>query len=122
MNKKFILLSSALLISACQQNGQLCQEYTGILPAADAAGIETTLSFKSTGRYHNKQIYLNNENTVFEEDGNYIITDTTIALSEPNGTTAYYRIENKQIRRLNNDQQEITGPLAEYYVLKCKNK
>ncbi len=120
MNKALIILSTILAVSACHNAGRRCKEYTGILPAADAPGIKTTISFPTASHYRSKQIYIDKEDGVFKDDGRYEIKGNLITLREPGGTTSYYRLEKDQIRRLNSDKQEITGPLADHYVLKCK--
>jgi len=40
-----------------------------------------------------------------------------LTLKEEGGETAYYKVEENKVRLLNADKQEITGALAENYIL-----
>lgn len=120
MKNKIILLAAIALISACHQTNHLCKKYSGIIPAADAPGIKTTISFPTATHYHSKRVFIDKKDGTFKEDGRYTIKGNLITLDAPDGFNSYYRIEKGQIRALDNEQQPITGPLADYYVLKCK--
>ena len=65
---------------------------------------------------------LPSEYGTFIETGKYRITDNIVELASAAGEKSYYKIEDGQIRRLDMDQKSITGPLADYYILKQSKK
>lgn len=122
MKKLFSILSVVLLISACHHQEHLCRQYSGVLPAADAAGIQTTITFNRPASFQNKLVFIDKANGTFEESGSYSVKDELITLRDSNGDESYYRLEKDQIRRLDMEKQPVTGALAEHYVLKCIEK
>lgn len=120
MKKALLILAGAALLAGCScKTGPqtLCSSYRGVLPAADAAGIVTTLTFDSNGRYLERTDYLGKTDGVFNEHGNYNIKNNIITMVNTAGETDYYRLEKNQIRRLDNRKKVIDGSLADAYVL-----
>lgn len=122
MVKTYAALASIVLMSACfhHQEPALCETYNGMLPAASSVGIDTTLNFLPNGRYQETDIYVGEKDGTFVDKGTYKIQNNRITLISDKGETSFYRLEKKQIRRLNTNGSAITGNLADFYILKCK--
>lgn len=109
-----------LVFSACHhQQDKLCRIYHGTLPAASSVGIDTTITFLPQNRYSQKDVFIGEKDGTFYEKGSFDIQNNKITLYAEDGNKSYYRIENGQLRRLDTEGKEITGGLADYYVLKC---
>ena len=120
MKKALLILAGAAVLAGCSCKTApqtICSSYRGILPAADAAGIVTTLTFDSNGRYLERNAYLGKTDGVFNEHGNYSIKNNVITTVNAAGETDYYRLEKNQIRRLDAHKKTISGSLAGAYVL-----
>lgn len=122
MKKTLAILSVIFLASACHHQEHLCRSYYGVLPAADAPGIQTTVTFQAPDRYRNRLVFIDKSNGSFEETGRYRLQDDILTLTDSAGEQSFYRLEPNQIRRLDMEKQPITGTLAEHYVLKCTVK
>ena len=72
--------------------------YKGVFPAADCPGIETTLTLNPDKTFTLHSVYIDRDSS-FDEKG------------------TYYKVEENKVRLLNDDKQEITGALAEHYIL-----
>ena len=46
-----------------------------------------------------------------------ILKDNLLTLNEEGGELSYYKVEENHLRKLTMDKQEITGELADHYVL-----
>lgn len=108
----------ALLLSACASEQPICGRWQGILPAADTAGFETTLILKTDGTFTQKMTYGRLTGGTYEESGTYQIKKDIIQLHFDPDEVAYYKKEGSQLKRLDQSQHEITGPLAADYILK----
>jgi len=94
--------------------------YEGTIPAADASGIQTTLSLYDDNTYKLESVYLGKEkDNTFEEHGKYYVNGDLITL-QANNQEEYYKIEDDSLLKLDMDKQEITGTLAENYRLSKK--
>ena len=81
--------------------------YKGVFPAADCPGIETTLTLNPDKTFTLHSVYIDRDSS-FDEKG---------TLKEEGGEISYYKVEENKVRLLNDDKQEITGALAEHYIL-----
>ena len=45
------------------------------------------------------------------------VVHNIIILKEENGEISYYKVEENRVRLLTDDKQEITGALADHYIL-----
>ena len=61
-------------------------------------------------------VYIDRDSS-FDEKGTYTLEGNILTLKEEGGETAYYKVEENKVRLLNADKQEITGALAENYIL-----
>lgn len=143
MRKIYMMVCVAMLLAACGSQQQKKNEepnneririgdmhnaeisldyegtYKGVFPAADCPGIETTLTLNP-----NKTFTLNSEyidrNLFFNESGNYTVKGNLLTLITGNGEREYYKVEENRLRKLDMDKKEVTGELAEHYILKKK--
>lgn len=94
--------------------------YSGTMPCASCAAIQTTISLSDEGTYKLKMVYLGEDepNTVeasgaidWNEAGN------TITLQDEDEPNQYFVGEN-YLAKLDIDRNRITGDLAEKYLLR----
>ncbi|MDR0542850.1 MAG: copper resistance protein NlpE [Dysgonamonadaceae bacterium] len=96
--------------------------YEGVVPCADCEGIKTVITIKYDGTYAMKFSYLGKNNTVYEKSGSYKWDKSgqvIILEGIENGPDKYFVGEN-HIRQLDMNGQDITGMLAEMYILEKK--
>lgn len=107
-------------ICACKHNNKLCTDYTGLLPAADSIGIETTINFYPDNSYTKQEVYIGEKDGTFIENGKFEIHNRQIMLTSNNNEKSFYRLEDKQIRMLDTSGKDINGNLADFYILRCR--
>lgn len=90
--------------------------YKGVFPAADCPGIETTLTLNPDKTFTLHSVYIDRDSS-FDEKGTYTLEGNILTLKEEGGEISYYKVEENKVRLLNDDKQEITGALAEHYIL-----
>ncbi|MDY5813477.1 MAG: copper resistance protein NlpE [Bacteroides sp.] len=90
--------------------------YKGVLPAADAAGIETKLTLNADMTFAKSETYLEKGES-FESTGTYSVENDLVTLTDANGEISYLRLEEGAVRLLNADKEAVTGELADKYVL-----
>jgi len=117
MNKNIYTIAAFIALSACTHTSSVCGTYQGILPAADGPGIEMTITLNQNNRFKNKIVYLEKKDGTFFENGTFSVRNNILQLSG-NENISYYKIEDGQLRLLDFEKQEITGALADYYILK----
>ena len=91
--------------------------YKGVLPTADCPGVETTLTLNADKTFALHQVYIDQKDGTFDEKGTYTVEENLLTLQEEGGEISYYKVEENRLRRLDADKNEITGELAEHYVL-----
>ena len=92
--------------------------YKGVLPAADCPGIETTLTLNADNTFALHQVYIDQKDGTFDEKGTYTVEEDLLTLHlEGTDISYYYKVEENRLRGLDADKNEITGELAEHYVL-----
>lgn len=117
-----ILMLGAALLASCGNKysriDEYCGTYEGTLPAADGPGIQTTIKLGRDHHFITRLVYLDKKDGVFNEKGTYDLTDNILTLKQDDDELTYFQIEPGQLRRLDMEQQPITGSLADYYILK----
>lgn len=139
------LLCSVLLLQACSPatepvaNNQVAEQqaalpqgdtsqnaldwdgtYQGVLPCASCEGIETRLELRDDGSYHLVTVYLGEEpDNQFEQQGKFHWDEQgrVIKLDAPEGEAVYFKVEENAVRQLNQEAEQISGPLADHYRL-----
>lgn len=117
--KRFLSLwIGCALLGACSHTTEVCGTYTGVLPAADGPGIETTITFFQNGAFTERQLYLDSDTAPFVTRGVFYRENDMIVATSPSAPTFYYAIEENAIRQLDFNRSIIKGPLSNNYVLK----
>lgn len=96
--------------------------YSGTLPCADCPGIEITLKLKANNKVAKTTLYLESNDTKETVKGTYKVKNgNVIVVRLPDGQKEFYRIKSDtSIVMLNSNKEEVTGELAEAYVLTKK--
>ncbi len=131
MKQKILLIFvSVLFFAACNtskttttkvteiKSNALNGTYSGITPCADCEGIEYTITFNDDFSYSTKSVYLGREENVFETSGNYKIQDGIIQLLDDKDGLLYFKKSGENLQVLDRNRKEITGSLADMYVLR----
>lgn len=121
MKKIYMAMIVGMFLTACTHTPNFCGTYAGILPAADAPGIETILSFEGNGIFRRRQFYLERDMDPIATQGTYRIENNILILSDTD-FDSYYAIEENSIRQLDFDRDVIEGPIGEYYILRQISK
>ena len=91
--------------------------YTGVFPAADCPGIQTTLKLNPDGTYELHLKYIDRD-AEFDETGVFTVKENLLTLAQlDDGSEEYYKIEENRLRMLDAEKQPVSGALAENYVL-----
>lgn len=138
MKKILVMASACLLFSACgsSDSGKAPEStktnivdahnasnsldylgtYVGTFPAADGPGIATTLTLKADSTFTLRSVYIDRD-SAFDDKGSYSLEGNLLTLKTQDGESQYYKVEENRLRRLDMDKQEITGALADNYIL-----
>lgn len=117
MKKTYMAMVIGMFLTACTHTPNFCGTYVGILPAADAPGIETTLSFERDGTFYKRQFYLERDMVPITTQGTYRIENDMLILTSDTDSDSYYAIEEDSIRQLDFNRAVIEGPIGKHYVL-----
>jgi uncharacterized lipoprotein NlpE involved in copper resistance len=92
--------------------------YAGRIPSASGSGIDVQITLRSDLTFSMVYDYVDREGS-FTENGTFIWDETgnVIILNHPS-FPPYYRVEKDQLRQLDLERNEITGNLADMYVLR----
>lgn len=96
--------------------------YHGTLPCADCEGIHTMVELNKDETFKLTQEYLN-KNTKLEEKGKFSWSDNggTITLNTKDKGTVYsFKVGEGRLFMLDQEGNEITGSLADKYILEKK--
>ena len=141
MKKIFILVCSCALLAACNNSAKTNKsagadstsiEVTDIhneenshendatnqadIHAADCPGLAPPQTYKPAKTFSLHSVYIDRDSS-FDEKGTYTLKDNLLTLNEEGGELSYYKVEENHLRKLTMDKQEITGELADHYVL-----
>ena len=95
--------------------------YHGTLPCADCEGIHTIIELNQNNTFKLSQEYLN-KNTKIEESGkfNWSKDGGKISFTTKDKSNFNYKVGEGRLIQLDQDGNEITGALAENYILNKK--
>ena len=125
MKKVIILACSCFLLAACgnsaKTNNSTSEDSTAtqvadIHNAETSLDYETTLTLNPDKTFTLHSVYIDRDSS-FDEKGTYTLEGNILTLKEEGGEISYYKVEENKVRLLNDDKQEITGALAEHYIL-----
>ena len=92
--------------------------YSGTLPSASSPGIKTELTLNEDQTFTHFSEFLEEEDGKFTEKGTFQVENDILTATAESGTVTYFKIEENQLRMLNQDKEEITGEMADLYILK----
>ena len=93
--------------------------YAGLTPSASGMGIEVRLTLNGDGTYELHYSYVGRAEADFMSTGNFTWDDagSVITLDLDSGP-CYYQMGENMLRQLDLEGQEITGDLADMYILR----
>lgn len=92
--------------------------FRGMLPCADCEKIDFRLSLKPDMTWQSHTIYLGKDDKAFKESGHYIVTENGIlVLDKKDEGMKRFRIDPRGLLMLDIEGKEITGALADKYIL-----
>nr|WP_086940591.1 copper resistance protein NlpE [Thaumasiovibrio occultus] len=93
--------------------------YVGTLPCADCSGIQTEVSLYEDGTYSMTETYLGNDDASFSFSGDFEWEQKghTVELPIDSGRKIKFMVGDSRLYRLDSDGQQITGELANFYIL-----
>lgn len=94
--------------------GRLVGTYRGDLPCTDCEAIATVLTIGSDKAYTLEYVYVGKSTEAFSKSGKWELQEGELNLE---GLDFKYKVEPNQLRQLDLSGNEITGDLAERYVL-----
>lgn len=94
--------------------------YAGTLPCADCAGIEATVVLNTDQTYHQTFVYEGKKDSSFKEEGKFTWNKDGNTITLISKASPSFRVKEGSIVMLDDDGNEITGPLANNYILKKK--
>ncbi|WP_323872169.1 envelope stress response activation lipoprotein NlpE [Xenorhabdus doucetiae] len=139
MNRKilFALLAAGVFTAVGCQNPPVTQDspvsqeqpqstekvFSGVVPCADCAGIETTLQLAEDGSYILGQTYLEakSEKNTFFETGHWVRNGKKIVLSDQDGKKSYYLMKGESVVMLDINGEPIQSDFN-YELDKVKPK
>ena len=121
--KKLLLILLVVMISltavinfGCSKS-KLSGTYEGTLPAADAPGLQTVITFNSDGTFHMKETFLEKDVEPRITDGKWVLNGDIITFTADDYKFEYKLISEKEIRWAPNGE-EITGTNLNWSLLK----
>lgn len=94
--------------------GRLVGTYRGDLPCTDCEAIATVLTLANNKAYTLEYVYVGKSTEAFSKSGKWELEEGELNLE---GLDFKYKVEPNQLRQLDLSGKEITGDLAERYVL-----
>lgn len=96
--------------------------YEGTLPAASSPGIKTTLTLNKDKTFTLRSEYIDEKDGIFNDKGTYTLDGNVLTARQEGGDITYYKVEEGQLKMLDQQKQPITGDLAKFYILKQTKK
>jgi uncharacterized lipoprotein NlpE involved in copper resistance len=94
--------------------------YSGTLPCADCEGMKTEIKLDAGNNYTMKTVYVGKDATVYEATGVYSWDKTgqIITLAGITDAPCKYIVGENLLKQLDMEGNEITGDLADMYILR----
>lgn len=93
---------------------RLLGTYRGNLPCTDCDAIATVLTLGSNRTYTLEYVYVGKSPEAFSKTGTWALEDGELSLD---GLDYKYKVESSRLRQLDLSGNEITGDLAQRYIL-----
>jgi hypothetical protein len=112
----FVISLAAVISFGCSKS-QLSGTYEGTLPAADAPGLQTLITFNSGSTFHMEETFLEKDVEPRITDGTWVLNGDIIIFTAGDYQFEYKIISEKEIRWAP-DGEEITGTDINWSLLK----
>ena len=112
-----VVISLATVISFGCSKSKLSGTYEGTLPAAEAPGLQTVITFNSGGTFHMEETFLEKDVEPRITDGTWVLNGDIITFTSSDYKFEYKLISEKEIRWAP-DGEEITGTDRNWSLLK----
>lgn len=135
MKKLFILLITVMAAGfvACNKSGQTSspvsgnalsgKTYQGITPCADCSGIHYELTLNNDQTFKASSMYIGKSVHPFIDQGSWKIKNDTLLILKPDdGRERALVVGDSTLTMLDGDQNYVTGPMADMFVLTLKNE
>jgi uncharacterized lipoprotein NlpE involved in copper resistance len=120
----FAIIASLLLLNfiSCENSSNWAGTYAGVIPAADAEGINVKITLNADKTYSVEYQYIGKGDEVFTNTGTFNLNSekNTITLNKEkeDDFSKYYKLGENTLTQLDLAGNIITGELADNYVLK----
>ena len=112
-----VVISLVAVISFGCSKSKLSGTYEGTLPAADAPGLQTLITFNSDGTFHMEEIFLEKDVEPRITNGKWVLNGDIITFTAGDYKFEYKLISEKEIRWAPGGE-EITGTDLNWSLLK----
>ena len=112
-----VVISLATVISFGCSKSKLSGTYEGTLPAADAPGLQTLITFNSDGTFHMEETFLEKDVEPRITNGKWVLNGDIITFTAGDYKFEYKLISEKEIRWAPGGE-EITGTDLNWSLLK----
>ena len=66
--------------------------------------------------------YIDEKDGIFNDKGTYTLDGNVLTARQEGGDITYYKVEEGQLKMLDQQKQPVTGDLAKFYILKQTKK
>lgn len=113
----FVKYKAAPDMHTAENSLDVAGTYTGTLPAADCPGIKTSLTLNKDNTFAVSMEYID-RNTKFTDKGTYAVKGNILTLTDgKDKSKTLYKIGENSLTMLDADGKEVTGAMADMYVL-----
>jgi hypothetical protein len=112
-----VVISLTAVISFGCSKSKLSGTYEGTLPAADAPGLQTLITFNSDGTFYMEEIFLERDDKPTITNGKWVLNGDIITFTASDYKFEYKLISEKEIRWAPGGE-EITGTDLNWSLLK----
>ena len=85
-------------------------------------GIKTTLTLNKDKTFTLRSEYIDEKDGIFNDKGTYTLDGNILTAKQEGGDITYYKVEEGQLKMLDQQKQPVTGDLAKFYILKQTKK
>ncbi len=122
MRKVYLVAAATALLAACAtyegRPEAYCGTFEGMTSTASGEKVLTTIQLNQNKKFNSITQYGGQPDSIFTEQGNYVVNGNTVKIVPLNGEPAYFLVEKNQLRRLDSQRHLTTGSWAKNYVLK----
>ena len=94
--------------------------YEGLLPCSDCEGIKTVVSLNENQTYVITEVYKGKSDSIYKTNGTFKWDEKGNTIRFSDKTRRAYAVGENSLTHLDNEENKISGEVAERYVLKKK--